>query len=124
MEKAESENRNYAHLPDELLGKILENVPETVQKMNSMFDFQEEPIKQGIEELRGKGMLKTISSKDYSTSLIAVDGGMILERMTGTDLMLAVAVGVEGLTEGTQDWGEGHRKGDGPARRRDKGSRK
>lgn len=100
-------SRHYAHLPDELLGKILENVPSTVAKMNKMFNVQDEPIKNAIAFLREKGMTRKISSKQHATSLIAVDGGVILEKMTGTDLLLAVAVGVEGLTEDdSQDWGE------------------
>ncbi len=103
----ELENRNYAHLPDELLAKILDHVPSTVEKMNSMFDIQDEPIKQGINHLRNTGKLSKLSTLEYSTSLIAVDGSFILEKMTGSDLLLAVAVGVEGLTEDkTKDWGE------------------
>jgi len=103
----ELENRSYAHLPDELLAKILDHVPSTVEKMNGMFDIQDEPIRQGIEHLRNDGKLTKLSTTEYSTSLIAVDGSFILEKMTGSDLLLAVAVGVEGLTEDkTKDWGE------------------
>ncbi len=64
-----SENRNYAHLPDELLAKILDRVPTTVEKMNSMFDIQDEPIKQGIDHLRNSGKLSKLSTSEYSTSL-------------------------------------------------------
>ena len=45
-------SRNYAHLPEELLGKILENVPATVDKMNRLFDIQDEPIKNGTKKFR------------------------------------------------------------------------
>lgn len=89
----------YAHLPEELMVKILDAVPETVEKMNGMFDIQEEPIKNAISDLRDKDMLATISTNDYSDSVIAVDGGQIVDKMTGSDLLLAVAVGVEGLSE-------------------------
>lgn len=90
---------NYAHLPEELIGKILESVPATVTKMNELFDIQDEPIKNGMDELREKEMIAKLESEDFSESLIAVDGGVILEKMTGTDILLAVAVGVEGLTQ-------------------------
>lgn len=93
------DNRNYAHLPEELLGEILENVPTTVEKMNRMFDIQEKPIDNAIQKLREDGLIKRLSTTDYTTSLIAVDGGVVLEKMSGTDILLAVAVGVEGLTE-------------------------
>lgn len=93
--------RHYAHLPEELLGKILDNVPSTVQKMNDLFDVQEEPIQNGIEILKEKGLIEKIDTDNFSQSIIAVDGGVILEKMTGTDILLAVAVGVEGLNEDT-----------------------
>lgn len=106
MEQKPVEKSSYAHLPEELLAKILEQVPASVEKMNKMFDIQEEPIKNGIEELRNLRMTQKLSCLEYSTSLIAVDGSWILEKLTGTDLLLAVAVGVEGLTEDkTKDWG-------------------
>ncbi|HKO80881.1 MAG TPA: DNA double-strand break repair nuclease NurA [Chitinophagaceae bacterium] len=99
---------NYAHLPEELLGKILENIPATVDKMNKLFDVQEEPIRKGIEFLRDKGFIEKVQTTDFSTSLIAADGGVILEKMTGTDILLAVAVGVEGLTsDNSNGWNDG-----------------
>src|SRR5580692_11130053 len=100
MEEAQN-SRNYAHLPEELLGKILENVPATVHKMNSLFDVQDEPIKKGIADLRKLGLITKNDTAEFSESLIAVDGGVVLEKMTGTDILLAVAVGVEGLTRDT-----------------------
>lgn len=102
-----SSDRAYAHLPDELLVKILDKVPSTVEKMNGMFDIQDEPISKGIQKLREYGYLEKLSTKEFSNSLIAVDGSWVLEKMTGSDLLLAVAVGVEGLTEDNQSsWGE------------------
>lgn len=102
----EQNNRSYAHLPDELLGKILENVPNTVNKMNGLFDIQDEPIAKGMEKLRAAGKIKKLSATEASDSVIAVDGGNIPEKMAGADVLLAVAVGVEGLSEdkGTE-WG-------------------
>lgn len=89
----------YAHLPEELLGEILEHVPATVEKMNKMFDVQDEPIEQAIQKLHDQGLINSLKTKDSTDSLIAVDGGVVLEKMSGTDILLAVAVGVEGLTE-------------------------
>ncbi|HVX90071.1 MAG TPA: DNA double-strand break repair nuclease NurA [Candidatus Paceibacterota bacterium] len=95
----QGESRNYAHLPDELLGKILESVPNTVDKMNGLFDIQDEPIAKGMEKLRAAGKIKKLSDVEPSHSLIAVDGGNIPEKLAGADVLLAVAVGVEGLSE-------------------------
>lgn len=98
MESELDNPRAYAHLPEELLGRILENVPATVEKMNKLFDIQDEPIRKGIEELKRNDLIEINYTQAFSESLIAVDGGVILEKMTGTDILLAVAVGVEGLT--------------------------
>jgi hypothetical protein len=92
---------NYAYLPEDLLGKILENVPSTVDKMNRLFDIQDKPIMEGIRRLREIGLIIKNDSTEFSRSLIAVDGGVVLEKMSGTDILLAVAVGVEGLGENT-----------------------
>ena len=101
------DNKNYAYLPDDLLVKILDKVPNTVDKMNHMFDTQDEPIKNGIEALRKSGLINKLKATEYSSSLIAVDGSNIVEKMTGTDILLAIGVGVEGLTEDkTVEWGE------------------
>ena len=99
MNTPSSSNQNYAHLPEELLAEILDKIPATVDKMNTMFDIQDQPIQDATEKLRQDGLINKLSATDYSGSLIAADGGYILEKMSGTDILLAVAVGVEGLTE-------------------------
>lgn len=105
---SEKQKNNYAHLPDELIAQILNNVPQTVQKMNRMFDIQNEPIAQAVKELRYAGKISMLQESSFSSSLIAVDGGIVIEKMTGSDLLLAVAVGVEGLTEDSDSgWEEG-----------------
>lgn len=97
--KVNPQQSTYSHLPEELLGEILSKIPATVDKMNRMFNIQEEPIAKAIQKLRDSGLVQKLSTTDFSTSLIAVDGGVVLEKMSGTDILLAVAVGVEGLTE-------------------------
>jgi hypothetical protein len=107
MEQTQNQN-NYAHLPEELLGKILDNIPVTVEKMNKLFDVQDEPIRKGISVLRERGFIAKNETSDFSNSLIAVDGGVVLEKMTGSDILLAVAVGVEGLTTANNTgWSDG-----------------
>lgn len=101
------DNRNYAYLPDDLLVKILDKVPNTVDKMNRMFDVQDEPINEGIAELKKQNLINKVSTEEHTSSLIAVDGSNIVEKMTGTDILLAIGVGVEGLAENKDvEWGE------------------
>ena len=101
-----SDSQQYAHLPEELMAKILEAVPSTVKKMNEMFDIQDQPIIDAINHLRDRKMIELVAQGEYSSSVIAVDGGVVLDRMTGSDVLLAVAVGVEGLSQDTSvHWG-------------------
>jgi len=81
INQQQQDNPNYAYPPEELLGKILEHLPETVKKMNEMFDIQDEPIQNGIKHLRDTGKIGKLATKEYTTSLVAVDGAMIVERM-------------------------------------------
>ena len=91
---------HYAHLPEDLIKKILDDVPATVDKMNGMFKIQAGPIQKSIAALKKRGLIRQVESQNFTDSLIAVDGGSVIERMSGTDVLLAVAVGVEGLTTG------------------------
>lgn len=101
-----SSSPNYAHLPDELLSKILGQVPETVNKVNAMFNVDDEPVRLAMESLRQRQMISTLPDGNISQSVIAVDGSVIVEKMSSYDLLLALAVGVEGLTsDGETEWG-------------------
>ena len=98
----------YAHLPEDLIKKMLEAVPCTVNKMENMLGSQHEPIEAGINALKSKNIIcKLKSETDPIHSLMAADGGQVIERMSGMDLLLAVAVGVEGLHNRKDDgWAE------------------
>lgn len=101
-----SQQPQYAHLPEELLASIMQQVPETVERVNDMFSVDDESVVDGINDLRKANLIQTVSSADSTDSLVAVDGGLVLEKMTGMDLMLSLAVGVEGLSEDKKvDWG-------------------
>lgn len=101
-----AQSPTYAHLPEELLASIMQQVPETVERVNSMFNVDDQSIASGIDTLRSKDLIRKISSSDSTDSLVAVDGGLVLEKMTGMDLLLSLAVGVEGLSEDKKiDWG-------------------
>ena len=99
----------YAHLPEDLIQKMLEAVPHTVEKMEKMLGAQDEPIQAGISALRKKNIICKLKPQVTPiNSLMAADGGQVIERMSGMDLLLAVAVGVEGLHNKEGDgWRDG-----------------
>ena len=102
----ENNQYSYAHLPEDLIKKILDEVPHSVEKMNKMLDTQDAPIQKGMDLLRKKSLIEEFEDDPLCTdSLMAVDGGNIIEKMSGTDILLAVAVGVEGLaSSGSDGW--------------------
>lgn len=88
----------YAHLPEDLIKKMLEAVPRTIQQMEEMLGAQDGPIEAGMKALKTQNMIgKLREGITPIDSLMASDGGQVIERMSGVDLLLAVAVGVEGL---------------------------
>lgn len=106
MDQISVPSNNYAHLPDELLEQILNSVPNTVDKMNKLFDIQDEPIQKGIKYLRDNNFIHKLSESNSIDSVIAVDGSNIVDKLSGSDIILSCALGVEGLTEDkSKDWG-------------------
>lgn len=101
------EFKSYAYLPEDLLLKILEKTPDTAEKISQMISNSDESLSKGREELDKHHLIKKIQTKEYTDSLIAVDGANIVEKMTGSDLLMAIAVGVEGLTNNpSKQWTE------------------
>lgn len=90
---------SYAYLPEDLLIRILEKTPETAQKLAELINVADSGIDKGREILESESLISTLSTTDKTDSLIAVDGANILEKMTGSDLLMAIAVGVEGLPD-------------------------
>ena len=48
-----------------------------------MFDYQDQPIQEGIDGLRKKDLIKELKNDEYTDSVMAVDGGNIIEKMSG-----------------------------------------
>jgi hypothetical protein len=102
-----SETSSYAYLPDELLATIMEDMPSTVEQASKMIGLDNTDAAQAIEILKQKNLIRTLESVDFTGSLVAVDGGLVVEKMTGMDILLSLAVGVEGLSEDNKtDWGK------------------
>lgn len=89
--------QSYAHLPEDLIKKILEAVPDSVSKMNDILAINEQPIDDGMKSLRDNGLIQKLDDFEFTNSVIAVDGGSVMKKLSGADLLLVAAVGVEGL---------------------------
>lgn len=102
---------NYAYLPDELLVTIMEDMPETVDMAKKLTNLDDGDVVKGRNLLIQHGLISIANAGSHTNSLVAIDGGLVVEKMTGMDLLLAIAVGVEGLAEDPSvKWGADRRQ--------------
>lgn len=99
-----SESREgYARLPEDLLRDLLDGAGGVVEQVTALLgpalDSRHE-LRQGLETL---GLVQRYASTPVKT-VAGVDGGFAVERTSAADLSLSVAVGVEGLSDGTTRW--------------------
>ena len=96
----------YPRLPEDLILKILNSSKSKVKKLNHIYKDQTELLKESIQKLKAEDLIKKLPDGDYTESLIAVDGGSIIDKNSGTNMLLAVAVGVEGFNSNpSKGWG-------------------
>jgi hypothetical protein len=93
----------YARLPEDLLRDLLDGAEDMVTEVTRLLS----PALEGRERLRAAledlGLVQTFTSTD-ALSVCGVDGGYAVERTAAVDLILSVAVGVEGLSHETTHW--------------------
>lgn len=78
---------------------MLEQAPDTAKKVSDLVNIDESVVDKAREILTNKGMVIKNDGTEYTDSLIAVDGAQIVEKKTSSDILLSLAVGVEGLKE-------------------------
>ena len=93
----------YARLPEDLLRDLLDGADRMVAEVTRLLS----PALEGRDRLRGAlealGLVQTYASTD-ARSVCGVDGGYAVERTAAVDMILSVAVGVEGLSHETTHW--------------------
>lgn len=93
----------YARLPEDLLLELLEGANQVVDQVNAFLGptlERRDELRAGLNQL---GLIRRYDETPTST-VCGVDGGFAIERTSAVDLMLAVAVGVEGLAVDTTPW--------------------
>ncbi len=91
----------YADLPDEVLQTVLGRTAEVADAVRGLFTRVDERRDAMRDALLAAGRIRR--SDDLppvsARSVAAVDGGAAIEKSMGADTALAVAVGIEGLTD-------------------------
>lgn len=92
----------YADLPDEVLQQILERTAEVAEGVRTLFTGVSERRAAMRDVLLAGGCIRRAADLPpflFPPSIAAVDGGAAIEKALGADTALAVAVGIEGLTD-------------------------
>ena len=95
-----TQEQGYARLPEDLLHGLLgeaDIITDSVSEMLESSIEHRERLRQGLADL---GLLRKFNETE-PLAVSAVDGGFAIERTLAVDLLLSVAVGVEGLGGGT-----------------------
>jgi hypothetical protein len=93
----------YARLPEDLLQELLEGAGEVVDNVHQLLGpalDKRDDLRRALEQL---GLVQQYIPVEPAT-LSGVDGGFAVERTVAVDLVLSVAVGVEGLAGDTTPW--------------------
>lgn len=93
----------YARLPEDLLNDLLAEAAPIVAKVEELLSPAIERREQLRKELVDAGMIRRFREVDPQT-ICGVDGGFAVERTAAVDMLLSVAVGVEGLADRTTAW--------------------
>ncbi|MCA1704234.1 MAG: DNA double-strand break repair nuclease NurA [Actinobacteria bacterium] len=98
-----TQQEGYARLPEDLLRDLLAGADAVVQEVEALLA----PALDGRDRLRealgNLGLIRSLVTQ-APQSICGVDGGFAVERTAAADLQLSVAVGVEGLAEGSTRW--------------------
>ncbi|RYE61008.1 MAG: hypothetical protein EOO82_02490, partial [Oxalobacteraceae bacterium] len=92
----------YADLPDEVVQRVLGRTAEVADAVKHLFTAIRERGPEMRESLLQGGLIRNYADLPHCPNMptvAAVDGGAALEKSLGTDTALAVAVGIEGLTD-------------------------
>lgn len=93
---SDMDDRGYARLPEELLAELLADAPAIAQHVRTLLGpalRQRAELRRAAEDA---GLIARITS-GKTVSSCAVDGGFAVERTIAVDIVLAVAVGIEGF---------------------------
>ena len=91
----------YADLPDEVLQTVLAKTAEVADAVRGLFSRVDERRDAMRDMLLSSGRIRRTDALPFVAAppVAAIDGGAAIEKSIGTDTALAVAVGIEGLTD-------------------------
>jgi hypothetical protein len=93
----------YARLPEDLLRDLLGGAGDVLNTVTELLAPALEKKDQLRAGLQAMNLIRRYNTTEPG-SVAGIDGGFAVERTAAVDLLLCVAVGVEGLSTGTTTW--------------------
>jgi hypothetical protein len=96
-------SEGYARLPEDLLQDLLSGAGEMVTQVAALLGpalEKKAELRTGLQDL---GLIQSYNQVEPLT-VAGIDGGFAVERTAAVDIVLSVAVGVEGLSPDTTTW--------------------
>lgn len=94
-----TEHKSYAYLPEDLLTQMLEQAPQTAKQLAEMIKINNSEVTKARKKLEDGDLIEVCPEGDFSVSIMASDGANIVEKKESADIILAIAVGVDGLSK-------------------------
>ena len=92
------QHKDYAYLPEDLLLQMLEKTPATAKQLATSIELNEGQTDLARNMLEEMDFIRICPDGEYTSSIMAADGANIIEHKTSADILLAIAVGVDGLS--------------------------
>jgi hypothetical protein len=96
-------HEGYARLPEDLLRDLIDGTEGLASQVIQILEPALEQREQLRSAMNSLGLITTFQPCQPVT-VAGIDGGFAVERTSAVDISLSVAVGVEGLTGGTEHW--------------------
>lgn len=94
-----TDNKSYAYLPEDLLNQMLEKAPETAKQLARSIQLNDEQKEGARKIMEEENFIQNCTNGNFTSSIMAADGANIIEHKTSADVILAIAVGVDGLCD-------------------------
>ena len=97
------DKKQYAYLPEDLLFQMIGQASQTAERLADIIKLNDAQVEMARRALEQKDLIRYCENDGNVDSIMAVDGANIIERKSSADMVLAIAVGVDGLAKSSSE---------------------
>lgn len=95
-----NDDKKYAYLPEDLLLQMLDEAPKTAKQLADNIELNDTQISEARDIMQKQEIIKICPHSASILSIMAADGANIVDKKISSDIILAIAVGIDGLSDG------------------------